>query len=309
MVDLAEVRKISMLDMPVLERLQALARDGESGILEIGSYIGGSTIALASGHQGRRKHAVIDCGGSYPDQPHLPSDDILRDWRANMGRFGVSDDVRMFEGWSTDSRVFREAIAHTGSIGLFFFDGDGRCAEQFAVFARYMRPGCVIVLDDYWVDPQFGQEKASIVKEWVDRMTIAGVLGAGELIGGTWFTTLCRRIDFTHFRKEEGHAWMMPAPDPMDGLVRLFENGMPLAHAQASHADIRNIGKGRYSHWDYPTGPRVLFSTSDNSDPNTNGRRYEFRPRYHESSNVIEKAIESPKAMAIGAASVTCAAL
>lgn len=299
MVDLSEVRKISMLETPVLERLQALARDGEGGILEIGSYIGGSTIALASGHMGRRKHAVIDCGGSYPDQPYLPSDDILRDWRANVERFGVADHVRMFEGWSTDSRISRKVIVHTGTIGLFFFDADGRCAEQFDVFARYMRPGCAVVFDDYWVDPLFSQEKASIVKEWVDRMTLAGVLGEGELIDGTWFTTLQRKIDFTHYRHEEGFGWMMPAPEMASGLVRLFEDGKPLAHAQSSHADIRTLGAGRYSHWDFSVGPFILFSTSDNSDPNTNGRRYEFRA-HHEISTSISSTKPSPLAHVIG---------
>ena len=288
-----------MLETPVLERLQALAREGEGGILEIGSYIGGSTIALASGHMGRRRHAVIDCGGSYPDQPHLPSDDIIRDWRVNVDRFGVADHVRMFEGWSTDSRAFRPAIAHTGPIGLFFFDGDGRCAEQFSVFAKYMRPGCVIVLDDYWVDPQFGQEKASIVKEWVDRMTLAGVLGAGEFIGGTWFTTLRRKINFTHYRHEEGFAWFMSAPDPADGLVRVFEDGKPLRHAQATHADIRTVGNGCYSHWEFSVGPRVLFSTSDNSNPNTNGRSYEIRAP-HAISTSISTTNASPLAHVIG---------
>lgn len=297
MLDLSEVRKVSMLDTPVLERLQKLAREGEGGIMEIGSYIGGSTIALASGHMGRRKHAVIDCGGSYPDQPFLPSDDILRDWRANVSTFGVSDHVKLFEGWSTDSRVFRPAIAHCGSIGLFFFDGDGRCAEQFAVFARYMKPGCVIVLDDY-VTADGG--KADLVRPWVDAMTERGVFGPGELIGGTWFTTLRRKIDFTHYRKEEDFAWLMPAPEVSHGLMRLFEDGKALPHAQASHLDIRTIGRGRYSHWDFPHGPRILFSTSDNSDPNTNGRRYEFRPAHQASSYSIEKRMVSPLATVIG---------
>lgn len=91
-----------------------MARQGDGGILEIGSYIGGSTIALASGHMGRRKHAVIDCGGSYPDQPHLPSDDTIADWRANVAAFGVADYVHMFEGWSTDTRVSEPAIDHVG---------------------------------------------------------------------------------------------------------------------------------------------------------------------------------------------------
>lgn len=277
MIDLSKVRRVSMLDVSVLQRLHDVARNGDGGILEIGSYIGGSTIALASGHLGRRKHAVIDCGGSYPDQPHLPSNDIIADWRKNMAEFGVADFAKMFVGWSTDTRVFVPAIEHVGSIGLFFFDGDGRIAEQFAVFSDHMLPGCTLVFDDYWVDPSFGQEKANIVQEWVDRMTASGVLGPGELIGGTWFTTLQRKIDFRHFRKEDGWAWLMPAPAASEGLVRLFEDGKPLPHPQSAHADVRELGAGRYSHWDFPTGPRIMFSTSDNSDPNTNGRRYEIR--------------------------------
>lgn len=51
----------------------------------------------------------------------------------------------------------------------------------------------------------------------------------------------------------------------------LLEDGKPLGPAHSAHADIRKQGKGRYSHW----GARSLwFSTSDNSDPRTNGREY-----------------------------------
>jgi len=85
MIDLSEVRKISMLDERVLDRLQVLAREGEGGILDIGAYIGGSAIALASGHQGRRKHAVIEAGGSYPKHPYVPTDDIMTDLLGTAG--------------------------------------------------------------------------------------------------------------------------------------------------------------------------------------------------------------------------------
>lgn len=300
-MDLSEVRKISMLETPVLERLQALAREGEGGILEIGSYIGGSTIALASGHMGRRKHAVIDCGGSYTKHPTLPSDDILRDWRANVSAFGVAGHVRMFEGWSTDSRVFRPAIAHSGSIGLFFFDGDGRCAEQFDVFARYMRPGCVIVLDDF-ITTDGG--KGDLVRPWIEDMQRRGALVDGELVDCTWFGRLGNAPTSTwrHFKKEAGHAWLMPAVEGVRG--QLFENGKPLTPADCSHADIRELGLGRHSHWIFSDGPRILFSTSDNSDPNTNGRCYEFRPAHYESSYVTCQNSISPAATVMGDACV-----
>ncbi len=51
----------------------------------------------------------------------------------------------------------------------------------------------------------------------------------------------------------------------------LLEDGEPLPLPRALHADIRNQGKGRYSHW---TEGSLYFSTSDNSDPRTNGRKY-----------------------------------
>lgn len=52
--------------------------------------------------------------------------------------------------------------------------------------------------------------------------------------------------------------------------LRLFENGAEPGPAHASHADIRENGKGRYSHW----GSVLYFSASDCSNPLTNGRVY-----------------------------------
>jgi len=54
--------------------------------------------------------------------------------------------------------------------------------------------------------------------------------------------------------------------------VRIFENGKEIGPAHSLHADIRSIGKGRFSHW---LGG-LYFSTSDNSDPRTNGRTYTY---------------------------------
>ncbi|MGM9475680.1 pectate lyase family protein [Pedobacter sp. GSP4] len=55
-------------------------------------------------------------------------------------------------------------------------------------------------------------------------------------------------------------------------ILRLFEDGVELGPAHAVHDDIRNIGKGRFSHW----GTTVIFSASDNTDPRTNGRSYTY---------------------------------
>lgn len=82
------------------------------------------------------------------------------------------------------------------------------------------------------------------------------------------------------FRADGGKAWMGVAPWPMsdgrtgwrDGLTTcLYEDGVRLLHAHAPHDAIRMSGGGLYSHF----GRWIWFSTQDNSDPNTNGRRYE----------------------------------
>ena len=56
----------------------------------------------------------------------------------------------------------------------------------------------------------------------------------------------------------------------------VFEDGAPLGIAHSMHDVIRNLGKGRFSHW----GTGVMFSTSDNSDPTKNGRKYTYCEQY-----------------------------
>jgi hypothetical protein len=58
--------------------------------------------------------------------------------------------------------------------------------------------------------------------------------------------------------------------DPQTSLVRLFENDHLLGPPHCMHASIREIGRGAYSHWQGV----LMFSTSDNSNPNQNGRTY-----------------------------------
>jgi hypothetical protein len=51
----------------------------------------------------------------------------------------------------------------------------------------------------------------------------------------------------------------------------IYENDKPLALPHSDHNDIEKFGHGRYAHL---KGQGILMSTSDNSDPRTNGRRY-----------------------------------
>lgn len=79
--------------------------------------------------------------------------------------------------------------------------------------------------------------------------------------------------DFAH---ESGLCWLAKVPDDllsdMESVSRvaLTEDGRPLGPKRSGHDEIRRIGLGRYSHF----GSQIYFSTSDNSDPRSNGRTY-----------------------------------
>jgi len=60
---------------------------------------------------------------------------------------------------------------------------------------------------------------------------------------------------------------------PSRSPVSLLEDGVEIGPSHSTHASIRNEGMGAFSHW----GDSILFSTSDNSNPNNNGRVYEIR--------------------------------
>ena len=60
--------------------------------------------------------------------------------------------------------------------------------------------------------------------------------------------------------------------------LHIFENGRELGPAHSVHADIENLGNGRFSYWGGSAGTamNLFFSASDNSNPLTNGRTYTY---------------------------------
>ena len=63
---------------------------------------------------------------------------------------------------------------------------------------------------------------------------------------------------------------------PLVSGLRVYENGTELSKPYSSHQEIASLGTGRYSHWQN----YIYFSTTDNSDPRSNGRMYTFQ--WHE---------------------------
>lgn len=57
---------------------------------------------------------------------------------------------------------------------------------------------------------------------------------------------------------------------PASSLLNMFGGDVALGPPHSAHADIRESGGGRFSHW----GESLYFSTEDGSDPRTSGRVY-----------------------------------
>lgn len=55
--------------------------------------------------------------------------------------------------------------------------------------------------------------------------------------------------------------------------IIIYENESRIGPPHSVHADVAKTGFGRYSHW-RNNGQIFIFSSSDNSDPQTNGRNY-----------------------------------
>jgi 2-polyprenyl-3-methyl-5-hydroxy-6-metoxy-1,4-benzoquinol methylase len=81
----------------------------------------------------------------------------------------------------------------------------------------------------------------------------------------------------------QGHCWTVPLisgftlPDVMEddrrSRLELYENHLPLGPGHSAHDQIRQVGRGAYSHW----SDTLYFSSSDNLPPNMNGRKYVIR--------------------------------
>ena len=302
--ELREVQRFSMLGLEPLRALYRAAQLSEGPILEIGPYMGGSTIAMALGLRGGRsgrKVYSVELGGAYLDHPTLPSPEIEADLRKNMATFGVSGAVDLFVGLSWDLSLRRRVLAGLGGedVGLVFVDADGGLARDLSYWAPFLRPDCFLILDDYL--PEDREGKGPMIVEFVDRMVREGTFEQYDILSSTWIGRLAGEAarekvarEWRPFLHESGHGYRVllstaERPDDLHAQrsrARLFEDGRELGPPHSLASEIFEQGAGRFLLWTGETNGNararpygsylssLYFSASDNSDPNTNGRAY-----------------------------------
>jgi predicted O-methyltransferase YrrM len=179
-------RKASMLHMDVLLLIYHFARFAAGNVLEIGPYIGGSTIAAALGtrESGARKTIItIEAGGSVKHF-RLSSRNIIKDLKKNLVRFGVAEDVTLINGRSSDEEIISEVRGRLSNrdVSLFIFDADNNVRRDLDCYGDLLNDGCWVVIDDY-----FGPAKAAPLRAQVDALVSEGRLVPFGYYGwGTW---------------------------------------------------------------------------------------------------------------------------
>ena len=179
-------REASMLHMDVLLLIYHFARFGAGNVLEIGPYIGGSTIAALFGarESGTQKKIItIEAGGSAKHF-RLSSRNIIKDLKKNLARFGVAEDVTLINGRSSDQAIISEVHQRLSSreVGLFIFDADNNVRRDLDCYGDLLNTGCWLVIDDY-----FGPAKAAPLRVQVDALVSEGWLMPFGYYGwGTW---------------------------------------------------------------------------------------------------------------------------
>ena len=113
------------------------------------------------------------------------------------------------------------------------------------------------------------------------------IAAMGCSLVGAWLLYPTSRIELTSslVRSDSGYAYAytsrihapfpyaLPSDGPVAGnrsTLQIFENGKPLGPPHALHQAIRDQGKGAFSHY----ADTLRFSSSDGTDPRTNGYTY-----------------------------------
>ncbi|HSV63325.1 MAG TPA: class I SAM-dependent methyltransferase [Chthoniobacterales bacterium] len=177
----------SMLSEDVLVLVYHLAKICDGGILEIGSFLGASTVAAGMGARdsGKRKEFVsIEPGGQLKDHK-LATKNIFKDLTKHVARAGLSERVTLLNGSSFDNEIIATVKArfNAGEVGFFIFDADANVRRDIDCYRDLFADGCWVVIDDYIS----ATNKAGPTRAQVDAFVAEGRLQPLGFYGwGTW---------------------------------------------------------------------------------------------------------------------------
>jgi hypothetical protein len=177
----------SMLGVDAIVMLYHCAKVSGGDILEVGSYVGGATIAMAMGvrDSGTEKKIISIERGCRVDHPRIGTKDSFKDLRKNLKRFGFIDQVTLINAPSFDPITIAMVRELSGprQIGLFVFDAGANLQRDIDCYCDRFADRCWMVIDDYLG----GANKSERLRMQVDELVSAGRLEPIGFYGfGTW---------------------------------------------------------------------------------------------------------------------------
>jgi predicted O-methyltransferase YrrM len=195
--EIVEIKKFSMLGNESLLLMAILAQKTRKGILEIGPYIGGSTVALGIGMRNRnnlRKNlniiVSIESGGEYLTHEHLPSSDIIKDLKRNISGNQLEDLVTLCQGYSADQNVIQKVKKELNGkeISILFIDADGNLKRDIEIYGHYLKRGSILIVDDFFSEDSVAMFKAEEIYPVIMKLEENKCLiRIGVLPWGTYF--------------------------------------------------------------------------------------------------------------------------
>lgn len=271
-------------------------------VLEVGSFIGGSSLALMFGCEvSGQPFRSIELGGARTDHedPRFFTSDIHASWgKAVTGYYPlqVARSVLIKGGYDDDEvRASVREWLDGRSLGVLFIDADGHLDRTVGSLGDHLDEATRLVIDDY----QTPVSKQYMIKPVVDAHCAAGFWrpDAEPLVDGTWFgqcrpaieKIAQRRLRIVRLLEPEeagitppGYAIYLAGSafgqgddreDPRRSRLRLLEDERDIGPAHTPAAEIERLGGGAYAHW----RKTLYFSATDDTDPLTNSHTYAVR--------------------------------
>ncbi len=171
---------VSMLHPEVLAIYELAASRSSGRVVEIGAYVGGSTIALAS--YAKKPVIVIEAGGSNNEHPHLPTNDIIDSLRKNLRTFDLEKNVELIP-ISTQNPEIHDWLSYKlagEKIGTLILDADGEIERDLRMAQPLLARDCVLIINQ-----RTGKLAGKTLKDLTkaNKVNFYGVYGDGTWIG------------------------------------------------------------------------------------------------------------------------------
>jgi hypothetical protein len=278
----ARVKPISMLSAETLAAIRNVAMRTSGPVIEIGTYIGGTSILLARAisDRGNGRLICVEAGGEHLLHPQMPSRDILADWRANLFAAHLREIPTMIEGFAYLPSVIEKikASIYPEKAGMIVIDADGFPGITLADLDGVLSSECIVIIDDY----VSSSEQKELIKRQVDRLKQENSLEEmGVLPFGTWFGNMRRRVEsFTLgliFASSYGKGYCERIPiRACNEKWELFEDDREVSMRLALPDEVLTSGDGCYCLVGDDGGGFVCFAPYGNP-PDLTGRQFELR--------------------------------